>query len=344
MSRVVGIARSLEKSKMDAVQYYRCCLPIDAVGRADNGIRTELYGADVMDGSWIQDGEGIEPPDVLVMSRMYFDDYARFVDEVHKSGTKLVLDCDDDLLETHRLISGRGKEFEYVLGQADYVTTTTQYLADLFGEHTQRSPVVLKNCVDVKWMNSVAKEPDPGITRIGFSGSPTHWGDWKTASLGISRVLKEYKCDFLVHGFLPRYMKYVSYPEEVTLMSMVEYAVYPYILGKFSILACAVDPTDGFNFGKSAVKALEAMAIGVVPVCSNFGPYAELKERGAPVIIVEEETSDCWYETVRSLLRGDMTDDIQGGVEWVLRNRDMVQGGYRQWENFFRSVINEVAN
>lgn len=345
MNRVIGFTKSLDKSKMDAVQYYRCCLPIRTVGKVENnGIVTELFGKDEMQG---MADDHFGEFDILLMSRMYQANSAGFMVNADNHGVKVVFDCDDDLLETYRLISGRGREFKDVLGRMDYVTTTTQYLADLFGQYTRRPPIVLKNCVDVRWMNAVAGQSVPHEKPvIGFSGSPTHWGDWRMASIGLDRAVREFDVRFLVHGFVPRYMKYVDYMEGVELepLPMIEYAYYPHMLCKFDILLCAVDPTDGFNFGKSDVKALEAMALGIIPICSNFGPYAALKEQGAPVIIVEEETPDCWYETIRSVLKGDMNDDVQGGVKWVLENCDMINGGYLQWENLFRSILDEATD
>jgi glycosyltransferase involved in cell wall biosynthesis len=252
----------------------------------------------------------------------------------------LVVDSDDDLTEDYKLVSGRGQAFKKVLGLVDHVTTSTQALADHFTQYTKLPPTPLLNCVDVDWMQAEVAQSKRLVsdkTVIGFSGSPTHWGDWYKPSVPFQRICREFPVQALLHGEVPRYLNYCQ--DDVLRIGGVPYSTYPRVLRQFDILLCAVDAEDKFNAGKSAVKALEAMAVGCVPLCSRFQPYMDLEEQGAPVVVIEEDTRDGWYEAMAYLV-----NDLEHikylselGPDWVSSHRD-ISTGYKQWEKFFRQI------
>jgi len=325
---------------MDGPQYYRAYLPLREVNRRADDIETKVINMDEIKG--LTDDE-LGGRDIYTMARMYGPGHEEFLTEIHDRGGVLVLDSDDDLTETYKLVSGRGDEFKVVLADVDYVTVSTQPLADIFGQYTKRPPVVLKNHVDVTWMQKVASKSKrlvEGLT-IGFSGSPTHWGDWYIPAVPFSRILRDYDVTGLLHGEVPRYLTYAG--DNLMRMGGVPFSIYPVLLKQFDIILCAVDSGDDFNQSKSAVKALEAMAIGVVPICSRFDPYMELEAAGAPIVIISEDSRDGWYEAMEKTVR--YTDRRQwlsdAGPDWVRENRDMCESGYESWANFFRRIIND---
>ncbi len=335
--KVVGYIKDTAWDKMLAVWYYRCFLPLREVDRNADDIEGHVLDAEKVRGL-----EGAWPDfDVYHWPRMSHGDCEAFVDEVHRRGGKFVVDADDDLTEDYKLVTGRGEEFKKVIGLADYVTVTTPALANHLGQYTQRPPVVLRNCVDVDWMAGTAAQARrvvPGLT-IGFSGSPTHWGDWYLPAVPLARIARDFDVRPMLHGEVPRYLQYVS--EDVVTLGGVAYNMYPVLLSQFDIVLCAVDTSDPFNSGKSAVKALEAMAVGAVPICSWFEPYIELWEANAPLILVTKDTKDGWYEAMRDLIQNESKRQVlsEAGPAWVKANRDMTQTGYRQWERFYRSIV-----
>jgi len=258
-------------------------------------------------------------------------------------GAVVVLYTDDDLTETYKLVSGHGEDFKVALGKVDYATVATQPLGDLCSQYTKRPPVVLRNHVDVEWMQEIASKARrlvEGLT-IGFSGSPTHWGDWRTPSVPLQRIVRDFDVTAVLHGEMPRYMKYVADRDTLIELGGVPFAAYPALLKQFDVVLCAVDTRDRFNDGKSDVKALECMAIGVVPICSRFGPYMALHAAGAPVVIVEEETQDGWYEAMRRVAAPpkEYREDLASrGPAWVLEHRDMRVSGHKLWAEFYRSI------
>jgi glycosyltransferase involved in cell wall biosynthesis len=253
----------------------------------------------------------------------------------------LVLDSDDDLTEDYRLVSGRGEEFRQVLREVDYVTVSTSPLANHFAQYTRKPPVILHNCIDSEWMTTVADKGKRLIEEltIGFSGSPTHWGDWYLPAVPFARIGRDFpEITLLLHGSCPRYLSLAAEKTSLVRLGDVPFVIYPVLLSQFDIVLCAVDVRDEFNAGKSAIKALECMALGVVPICSRFGPYLDLEAAGAPVVVVEEESRDGWYEAMRSIIRyEDRRKWLKGkGPVWVRERRDMATG-YRQWADFFLS-------
>jgi len=322
---------------MEAVQYYRTFLPLREMNEQTD-IEAQCVAKDELEG--VTDDE-LGGRDIYTMCRMYGPGYQGFIEEIHSRGGVFVLDSDDDLTEDYRLVSGRGDLFKEILSAADYVTTSTPYLADRLGRFTEKPPVVLRNHVDVDWMQSVASKARrvaEGLT-IGFSGSPTHWGDWYLSAVPFARIGRDYPGVTLVlHGEVPRYLKHAA--EKMVEFGGVPFSIYPALLAQFDILLCAVDVRDEFSKCKSAIKALEAMAVGAVPICSRFKPYMDLAYMGAPVVIIEEESREGWFEAMRQLVTcWDLRDQLASqGPAWVRKHRDMANGGYQNWEKFYREI------
>ena len=338
MTSILGFTRDTAWDKMDGVQYYRTYLPLREINRQAKGMAAEVIGQNTIAALSDDDLGG---RDIYTMARMYGEGHQEFVQEIHGRGGALVLDSDDDLTETYRLVSGRGAEFKEVLGQVDYVTVSTQYLADLFSQYTKRPPTVLKNCVDVKWMverMSAGKRVVTGLT-IGFSGSPTHWGDWYLPAIPFQRIVKDFDVAPILHGEVPRYLTYCT-NDRVIKLAGVPFSIYPVALSQFDIVLCAVDVRDGFSLGKSSVKALEAMVVGAVPICSPLPAYQEIHEQGAPVVMIEEDSRDGWYEAMRKVVSDEAyrQDLVSRGREWVYAHRDMTNTGYKQWEKFYLEI------
>jgi len=337
--KILGFTRGTKLAEMDAVQYYRTYLPLREVHRHDNGIEAQIVNQEAVAG--LTDDQ-LGGRDIYTMCRMYHEDVQDFLDEVHRRGGVFVLDSDDDLTEDYKLVSARGEEFKEVLSLVDYVTTSTQALADRFVQWTREKPTVLYNHVDVDWMvkiSSKAKRMIDGLT-IGFSGSPTHWGDWRKPSVPFARILREFDVQGVLHGEVPRYLTYAA--KDLVLLGGVPYAIYPVVLSQFDIVLCAVDRDDPFNAGKSAVKPLECMAVGAVPICSRFGPYYALHKAGAPVVIIQDDTPEGWYYAMAALIKcPEHRLSLKArGAFWVKKYRDMSRSGYKQWEAFYREIAN----
>lgn len=336
---ILGFLRDKDIESMDAVQYYRTFLPLREVNRADNGIGAMVITPEELEG--VTDAQ-IGGRDIYTMCRMYqVKEFDTFLSEIHRQDAVLVLDSDDDLTEDYKLVSGRGPEFKQILGVVDYVTVSTPALAKRFVQYTQRPPTVLRNHIDTDWMiatASNAKRLVDGLA-MGFIGSPTHWGDWRLPSVPFANIVREFDVTPILAGIPPRYLQYAGDGSGIRL-GPVPFAVYPVVLRQFDIVLCAVDSADEFNAGKSAIKALECMALGIVPICSRFRPYVELMYADAPIIVIDEDSQNGWYEAMRDLLcqDGRIEELAAAGPVWVKENRDMRTSGYKQWERFYQEI------
>lgn len=351
MIDVLGFVRGSKPDEMSASQYYRVYLPLRVVNRVSNGIGAETVNiaqCEAIAKSEQTDGVDnieLEGRDVYTMNGIYGGFHQAFLDAIHEQDGLFVLDSDDDLTEDFKLVSSRGEEFKRVLAEVDYVTTSTQALAKHYSQYTKARPTVLRNHLDVDWMvyiSSRAKRLVTGLT-IGFTGSRTHWQDWRKPSVPFARILREYSGQVtgIVHGEAPQYMYYAA--KNLATFDIVPFAIYPVVLSQFDIVLCAVDADDKFNDGKSAVKALEAMCVGAVPICSRFGPYMDMWESGAPIVIVMEDSPDGWYEAIRSVLED--TDHRMSlsrrGVDWVKKYRSMSNTGHVDWSLFYWSITGD---
>lgn len=331
---ILGFLRAEGLEDIDAVQYYRCFLPLRKLDNLENvtaKVLTEPEAAIVRD-------EAVVGRDLYVMSRMYGPNMQPLLDLVHNNGGLLVFDCDDDLTEDYRLVSGRGEAFKQTLGMVDHVTTTSFPLMVRLSEWTKEPPVVLPNYIDCDWWEQIVsgtRRALPGYV-IGFSGTRTHWGDWYKAAPAMARIARDF-CDVvapLVQGSPPDYVQYI---ERIGTMPQVPYMGYPMHLAQFDVVLCAVDPMDRFNAGKSAIKPIEAMTAGALPICSRFDPYVDLMvEENAPIVVVEEESVEGWYEAIRkTIVDREWADTLRAtGRSWVRKHYD-ISVGVEKWMNAY---------
>lgn len=335
--KILGMIK--DWSDLNGPGYYRAFLPLRELERQAEDISVECFDVSAM---MNMDDETLGGRDVYYMVRMYHADAHLFVAEVHRRGGQVVLDCDDDLTETYRLVSGHGTDFQIALAAVDWVTVSTQPLADFLGEFTRRPPVVIPNQIDTEWfIETAAKVPSrdfEGLT-IGFAGTSTHHGDWMQAALALRQIADDDRVYPLLLGNMPKYMNYLTTGKH--RIRAVPFHLYPMFLKMFEILLCAVNVNDHFNDGKSGIKAIEAMTLGVVPICSQFPPYQALADAGAPVVIVEEESVMGWAQAIFDLKQDTERRLFLGlaGPEWVKAHRDIKYDNWRNWDHFFRGVV-----
>jgi len=321
--RVVGLVPE-RLTQLGACQYYRVVLPLNALSKH---IDTAVF--DVTDLERATD-EFIGAADIYVMSRVHGPGQSEFLRRIHDLGGKFVFDLDDDLTEEYRLVDGRGAELRSVLASADAVSVGSTALVERIRQHTAAPIHVTRNYVNSAWLYN---ERHPHTTlQVGVSGSPTHYMDWYPVHVALSRLKN---CTVLLHGDMPGYFTYFKSALRLPPCSFRE---YPRTLAQFDILCCAVDSRDRFNDGKTWLKALEAMAVGAVAVCSrNFAPYAALAALGAPVVLVDD---DGWYDTLQGLI--DAPESVwaaqRAGQAWVRERGDMYSTGWREWLKCYQTV------
>tara|TARA_Y100000310_G_scaffold328928_1_gene397905 strand:+ start:16967 stop:17731 length:765 start_codon:yes stop_codon:yes gene_type:complete len=177
-----------------------------------------------------------------------------------------------------------------------------------------RKAQVLPNCLDLSLWERKPR-PDRPVT-IGLTGGASHYSDWRQVTEPLERLQAKYDIRIVVGGYFPGYLRKL----DVEHIKWKPYWEYPDTIREMDILLCPLDD-DEFNRYKSAIKAIEGMAVGAVPVCSNHPVYQEVITPGENGVLVENE----WEEALGKLIQDTrLRERLSGaGWDWVCQHRDM---------------------
>jgi glycosyltransferase involved in cell wall biosynthesis len=187
---------------------------------------------------------------------------------------------------------------------ADAVTVSTEYLAGVVrGEYGVQAPVhVLPNCLDAAVLK-LAPVEQAGPMTVGWAGSDTHRGDFELVRRPLARFLRG-------HGEVGLSFMGVDYG---WLLGNPDRRLTPWVpvwddpVGYMRCLDWQVGlaplANTQFNRCKSALKALEYAARGIVVVASDVEPYRRFVEHGVTGFLVSRDHE--WRE-VLELLAGDV--------------------------------------
>jgi hypothetical protein len=241
--------------------------------------------------------------DVVVGQRLADDNPAwRRVCET--PGVLAVYDLDDNLLNVDPAntipysLYGRPDVAENIkanIAAADVVTVSTHRLAALCRAYNKQV-VVLQNCVHPA--SVVPAERRPGVTTIGWAGSPFHAQDWTDHDRASLRRVAGNGVRFRTIG--ADYMGGI--PNEHNGWSTMD-AYWRALDFDVGLAPLADTP---FNSSKSWIKALEYMSRGVIPVVPAIGQYPDL---------VDDEVNGLTYPGARG-------DNLQEALTFLLGRRD----------------------
>jgi len=301
--------------------------------------------------------QSYEAPDAMVFFRAHFNEAFKMVEWCKKNSIRVVFDTDDalDLVPMENLnyavLQPRMPVYDFLLREADIVTTTTPTLAD----HLRRwnsNVAVIPNSVDPEEWNPVPRTSD---VRIGWTGSPTHFADLGVALDAIRKLQKKYPFTLVLQGIcneasleelegilVARWTKaYFDTPLGKTMrqfldkLSGLRYEFHPNVpfeqhARKVCDLALdiGIAPLTGtrFNQNKSCIKFYEYAMSGAVTVASRVLPYST----EAP--ITAKNNRDSWIDQFESALNADRTKLWQEQRDWVLTHRN-IQTNVTLWEH-----------
>jgi precorrin-6B methylase 2 len=261
-------------------------------------------------------GDALRELDVLlIQDRMLGPSAEPVLAAVRRSGVRLVVDLDDDLLDPGALPKSKlieqdfalmGRELVAKLRAADTVLVSTEELAGRVGHLCRHRPMVVPNRLNPRWWTA---ELPAGATarrkglRVLYMGTRTHFEDLLLARPALDEVAARLG--------EPVTLEVVGVAEELQddpRISRLEIPGgmqnYPNFVGWLrgqrgrwdAAIAPLVD--SRFNAGKSDLKLLEYTLLDLPVVASDVGPY-----RGADHLArLTENSSAAWANALTEVL------------------------------------------
>lgn len=196
------------------------------------------------------------------------------------------------------------KSIRRALTESDYLTTSTNFLADYLKRLFDRPTYVVPFGLNQRQLEvqSVIEEPFSGGRFIGYlSGTNSHHADFAEAAPALRRILTEYDDVFL------RLVGYLDVEEHLPSLEhkivRVEFMDWSYLVLDNSVCYVNLAPFEVdslFCKCKSELKFVEAAQIGVPVVASAVPSFCDVIENGVNGFVAR--TTDEWYLTLKRLL------------------------------------------
>lgn len=307
-----------------------------------------------------------EAPDVLVI-RTHYPGLERLMDWCKSKGIRVVYDTDDalDMVPKENInywnLQKKMHDYQFLLANADVVTTTTPTLA---AHLRKKNPnvVVLPNSVDPEeW----TVYPRSGETRIGWTGSATHFHDLIVAMEAMRELQRKHRFTFVIQGLcveedpqiyydalVVRYGKPLSdspfgksFKFFLEKLRAMRYEFHPMVpVDRHSEQVCelkldiGIAPlvNDVFNSHKSCIKYYEYAMAGAVTVASQVLPYSE------EVPITAKNNRQSWMDKLGTVLEADREKIWKEQRDWVLAHRN-IERNVAMWEQVYSGGLAEVG-
>lgn len=313
--------------------YYRCELPGSTL--ADRG--HDVLAATVMPEEWLHSA------DVIIGQRVCKPGPSSRWQRLAKAGrTKLVLEIDDDLFNVD---SSNGQAWGFYsqsgvldnlranIAVADLVTVTTEPLAEVLRQYNP-NVAVLPNCIPASLL-AVLPPPVPehaGVT-IGWSGGASHALDLAELGSNLPRFMRRHP-EASLHCMgdakaATQLAKGVNDRSRFT--PWVESVPEFHAAIDFDITLAPLRASV-FNRSKSAIRCLEAAALGIPVVASDFGPYADFVRDGETGLLAHWPHQ--WMRHLRTLLDPVVRQEL-GTKARALAAEHTIEGNIELWERAY---------
>ena len=257
-----------------------------------------------------------------------------------RASKKVIYDIDDLVYhKDHKseansflaILKGRKKPI-YLMGKSDHVITCTPHLDSFVRSFNDQTTDISSTINTDNYVPSNGYTNDDIIT-IGWSGSHStskYVYILKNVLLGLSRTHK-FKLlvigdnDFDIEGLNCESIKWVE-ETEVRDLQRIDIGIYPL-------------PDEEWVLGKSGLKALQYMALGIPTIASAIGANYRVIEDGVSGTLVEND--DDWKKALEKYML-----DPKLRKEHGLKARDRVETLYsvKANEPVYLEVINRVID
>jgi SAM-dependent methyltransferase len=318
----------------DGSAYYRMFLPLSCLQQT-SGHRVMIPRPDV---KFLPEPAQLADVDVLVMQRPAGPAGMQCW-SMWKPHTKLVYECDDDLLRVdpsglpHLHDEGVRDTVRFCLQLSDMVTVSTPYLAEQYRKLND-NVVVLPNYVDAKLLG--IERPRRERLTLGWAGGSSHLADWATVAAPAVRTVlgghPEMDMHFMGVDFSPMLgdtrsrCRFTPWDNDVS-------AYYRKI--DFDVGLAPLGDSD-FNRSKSWIRALEMASLGIPIVASDIEPYRDFVIDGVTGFLVRTEEE--WAARLTELVA-----DAEARAEMGRKAKEhaaafTIQGNWVKWRDAYEAV------
>lgn len=297
--------------------------------------------------------------DAVVIPRQHWpeeqrDKGDRWFNALHKARKAIIYEVDDDMFTdafVKRLVDNHGYTWEYAstrrdcilhaMQACDGVTVSSQRLATIVREYTDRPVVVVENYIDLKWFRAVQRASErivPGLT-IGWAGGNRPDGDMIIMAEAWSRIAERHlNVTFVIQGHHTPAL-YDAVPKgRVASLDWLPIESYPAGLVNIDIGCCPLEDT-AFNRAKTPIKAMEYAASGAAVVASPT-IYGRVVDNGVNGFICR--TADEWEDALHQLVEDrDLRRGMAKALLTKVRERHALEKNAWRWPEAWGEIIND---
>lgn len=262
---------------------------------------------------------------------------------------KIVYELDDDLWSIEQDNPG----YEYynapgvldraaeAAGFSDLVTVSTEPLAEVMRKYND-NVVVLPNTIPQRYLNEArypyrAGTPDKPFV-IGWAGSATHLNDFKMCASSLNTFLK-----FNQHSRMVFFGTDYSHLLDPSVRPQCRTAPWTATVKEYldllsaaqiDVMLAPLAPTR-FALSKSNLRLIEANALGIPVIATDFGPYAADHSPGVEYV----SAGDSWIPALSKLqspmVRLEMSS---AGRQWISDHYTQ-EGNIHLWMEAYTNVL-----
>jgi glycosyltransferase involved in cell wall biosynthesis len=215
---------------------------------------------------------------------------------------------------------------------ADLVTTSTAPLAEVVSKYN-KNVAVLPNCIPAALLEAPPAPGRKGVV-IGWSGGASHRLDLAELGSNLSRFVHRHP-DVSLHAIgdaeaSAQLAKGVT--DRAKFTPWIESVPGFHAAIDFDITLAPLRAST-FNRSKSAIRCLEAAALGIPVVASDFGPYADFVRHGETGLLARWPHQ--WMSHLKQLLDPAARQEM-GANARKLAERHTIEGSIELWEKAYQ--------
>lgn len=248
----------------------------------------------------------------------------QYIREARRLSLPIGYDVDDPIFDREIYADNKNLNYLKTDEKKKLLTSSTQYLnlmkkCDFFIASTPKMKETIKKYVNAPiflWRNVIDGETYSQVKYIYrnhkpqknndelsisyLSGSRAHEADFQQVVKPITQLMEEFpNINLLIAGYAQIPEEFNEFKDRIIFKPFSDYRGY---LNFLSLSDINIVPllTDVFNDCKSAIRYLEASALGVPTVATNIGDFKNLVVDGQNGYTAEYERQ--WYEKIKCLI------------------------------------------